>query len=478
MRLWDRMRSSAHAFFSTATESSYTTNERVGGSTFQRMFDRGAEIMDAADEVAAEQRAMVVLTSRDEALCRWLLARLREQGLTPPFAGVAREGFFTLVEIPEQRPAAWPESEPDVWGAPAGPQAELLAEAADADLILYLFTQDGDQEPGFGDLDARAYSRLRTAGVPVLPVMLAHDQESPVTDAEQARLRQKLGLAPSVVRMGELAAGGGAVGLADGAHDSAADSTRMDVVAPADLVDLVNRMLALRPRLAIPLAQEAGFCRHLIAQRVIRTGALISGLVGAEPIPLLDLPLQVAVQWKVALQLAAIFGRPGLDVRSKEMVGAVGANILVRYAAQQLAKLIPVIGWLVSGLLSGASTWLLGNALLRYYENDRIWNWAATKDEWRTQADHAVAPVRAAGGAAVATVQRRSRGIVRRIGWAGRTAGAPAPDPAPEPGVQEIPIAQETTYAEEQPVDLVDSTVDSTLVAAGETASAAPTAER
>ena len=137
---------------------------------------------------------------------------------------------------------------------------------------------------------------------------------------------------------------------------------------PADVVTLVERILAQRPKLGIPLAQEIPGCRPLIARRTIRSGVVMTTLLGAQPIPLLDLPLQVALNWKMALQLAAIYGHPGLDHRSREMVGTVLWNLLLRYVIQQVLKLAPVVGWAASAALSGAGTWLLGNALLQLYQ--------------------------------------------------------------------------------------------------------------
>ncbi len=137
---------------------------------------------------------------------------------------------------------------------------------------------------------------------------------------------------------------------------------------PADVITLVERILAQRPKLGIPLAQEIPGCRPLIARRAIRSGVLMTTLLGAQPIPLLDLPLQVALNWKLALQLAAIYGRPGLDHRSREMVGTVLWNLALRYVIQQVLKLAPVIGWVASAALSGAGTWVLGNTLVRYYQ--------------------------------------------------------------------------------------------------------------
>ena len=193
-------------------------------------------------------------------------------------------------------------------------------------------------------------------------------------------------------------------------------------------------MLALRPRLAVPLAQEVPFYRRAIAMRIIRTGALMTGLLGAEPIPLLDLPLQVAVQWKVAMQLATIYGRPGLDVRSREMVGTVGLNLTVRYVAQQLAKIVPGIGFLLSAVLSGLSTVLLGRALLRIYEHDRLVDWAATKAALHAQGEHIAAPLRTSVASGMAVAQQttqRVAGVGAAVGQSIRQKVRRAPPAAP-----------------------------------------------
>lgn len=102
-------------------------------------------------------------------------------------------------------------------------------------------------------------------------------------------------------------------------------------------------------------------------------------MVGIEPIPIIDLPLQVALQWKVILQIAAIYGRPGLDVRSKEMASTIGLSVARSMVTQQLVKLVPVVGWLLSGLSSGLSTWPIGHAFLRYYERDHIVDFTAAR---------------------------------------------------------------------------------------------------
>lgn len=414
------------------------------GGSVAHIFDRSSEMMDVAEEVAAEQRGRVLILDRDGGHARWLLAQLRQQPPIPAFADVAREGFFTLVRLEpgdaaddldgDLGGALGDETLEDVeagarhsganghngydggyngynaasrpdhpggyagyawrggYGDPAEPFERIEQEAVDADLIVFLFAGSD----GWTEADARLYGRLRALSVPILPVAMFATAERSSEDSQAflRRLRQWTGVEPTVLEMADW----GATGDAQAAMD-------------AGLRRLVDAMLALRPRLAVPLAQEVPFYRRAIATRIIRTGALMTGLLGAEPIPLLDLPLQVAVQWKVAMQLAAIYGRPGLDVRSREMVGTVGLNLTVRYVAQQLAKIVPGIGFLLSAALSGLSTVLLGRALLRVYEHDRLVDWEATKAALHAQGEHITAPLRTGVATGVAAVQQSTQRV-------------------------------------------------------------------
>lgn len=91
--------------------------------------------------------------------------------------------------------------------------------------------------------------------------------------------------------------------------------------------------------------------RQQAANRLIRQTALLSGVTGLEPVPLLDLPLQLALQ-AGCCTLAAIYGQARPGGSSREMVAAVAGSLGLRYAVQQVVKLLPVLGWVVSGILS------------------------------------------------------------------------------------------------------------------------------
>lgn len=331
----------------------------TSGGQWSGLLGRSLEVVEAQEEVAAEQEGRLAIVGPDEVLNRLILARLRGQ---PPISlgpALRREGFFTLMTLPngaEKTPSA-PE-EADGWETFSftSSGADVNDAVADHDILIYLFSA----KAGWQATDAHWYARLRGSHLPILPVAALPEEEPPEgwSQADFAeKMRQRLGVRPVFVQLDQ------ADEWADGQDgDKGEDS----------LLLLVQRILSLRPRLAVPLAQEVPGCRAMIAQRVIRTGVLMSLLLGSEPIPLLDLPLHVATQWKVALQLGAIYGRPGLDYRSREMVGTVAINLLVRHLAQQLLKLVPLVGWLLSGLLSGASTWLLGQALIRHYQEQQV----------------------------------------------------------------------------------------------------------
>lgn len=331
---------------------------------------RNLEMAEVQEEVAAESRGQVLIIGRCDELNRGLLARLRGVPPVPPAGPVYFEGFFTLVSLPPAREAGPGPEEANIW-----PLSDWQNLAREADLLLYVF----DQAAGWRTADAHWCARLRAAGVPLLWVAAnaaVHPPESaafspggredetdatasPCACAEQPRIQPE--------------AGGPAAALPVGCRPvsvALTQNTGQENETPADVIVLVEQMLALRPRLGIPLAQEIPGCRPLVARRAIRAGMMMTALLGAEPIPLLDLPLQVALNWKVALQLAAIFGHAGLDYRSRELLATTAWNLGLRYLIQQVVKLAPVLGWGVSAGLSAGGTWLFGNALLRYYQGN------------------------------------------------------------------------------------------------------------
>ena len=343
-----------------------------GGSSsvLRGLTGRSMEMAEVQAEVAAESRGEILMVSRCDVAVRRLLAHMRGQPAVPSAGPTYREGFFTLTMLPDAA------DDRSVGLEMGWATAEWLELAREADVLLYVFRQDA----GWQADDARWYARLHATGrplvlvevdLPLAPPSARSGQALPTREGERsascaARERERREQRDAPGSATALPAGDRAVQVCLSNPAPGGDAL------PADVIALVERILAQRPKLGIPLAQEIPGCRPLIAQRAIRSGMLMTTLLGAEPIPLLDLPLQVALNWKLALQLAAIHGHPGLDHRSREMIGTLLWNLALRYATQQVLKLAPVLGWVGSAALSGAGTWVLGNALVRYYQGSGV----------------------------------------------------------------------------------------------------------
>ncbi len=326
-----------------------------------------------------ESVAPLIVCSRSECLPRRFLASLRRQPLLPASAAmVRREGLFTLVWL---APSTWTADEPaptdqssdaDDWArrndgattetmwegmAPGlaqedDPFARLLPTWRSAACALLL----ASAADGWDAADVTAFFRLRHAGPPLIPVVVcetAAETQAAATVELRNRLHHALGVAPSII-----VAAADPVGAAnDGSDDASDDGYAL----------LLRRILAYAPTAAGALGSEAPRLRRQAAATTIRTTAWLTALVGLEPAPLVDLPVQLVMQRRMAHTLAAIYGQPPPGLVSGEGVGLLSAGLALRYATQQLVRLAPGVGWLLSGVLSGVSTWLLGRTLLLHY---------------------------------------------------------------------------------------------------------------
>jgi len=131
---------------------------------------------------------------------------------------------------------------------------------------------------------------------------------------------------------------------------------------------ILERMIEACPQLAVPLGREVSVFRRAAAERITRRAALVCGLVAMEPIPLVDLPMQVGTQVGLVARIATMYGHPPSSDYSRELIITGAGSAALRLIALQAAKLVPVVGWAVSGLLGVGFTWLLGRAAVAYFE--------------------------------------------------------------------------------------------------------------
>jgi small GTP-binding protein len=240
--------------------------------------------------------------------------------------GLALEslGLFVLADLPAQ----------PVENGLLGP--DLLLALGDPALVVYLL----DGQVGVRPADFRWVAALRAGGRPLI-VALNKIDALDSADEVTAQATQKLGM-PVIPISAEMG-----TNVEDG---------------------LLPAMLDAAPRLAVPLGRELLALRRVAARRVIRQSAILSGLMGAQPVPMLDIPLQAMVQVGVVMRVGAAYGQAPTGGMNREVMGTVIGVLGLRYLALALVKFVPVVGSVVSGVLCALMTILLGETAIRYYE--------------------------------------------------------------------------------------------------------------
>jgi uncharacterized protein (DUF697 family) len=108
-----------------------------------------------------------------------------------------------------------------------------------------------------------------------------------------------------------------------------------------------------------------------IAQTLVKSTTAICAAIGAQPIPLADLPILTALQLLMVSGIMYISGRERSLRAATEFVGAVGVNVgtgmILREGTRALLKFFPGWGNVVSGAVAGAGTYAMGRASIVYF---------------------------------------------------------------------------------------------------------------
>jgi small GTP-binding protein len=134
---------------------------------------------------------------------------------------------------------------------------------------------------------------------------------------------------------------------------------------------LLPRLIDAHPALAVALGRALPGYRRQAANKVIRNAALFNAAIGAEPIPGLDIPFLMAVQARMVLRLAAIYGESMTFQRANTLAASIVGGMALRYLAMEGAKFIPGPGWIVAAVLSGIGTWGIGQVAIQYFEQGK-----------------------------------------------------------------------------------------------------------
>lgn len=146
---------------------------------------------------------------------------------------------------------------------------------------------------------------------------------------------------------------------------------------------LMPALLELEPTVTVALGRALPGFRRTAAERIVREAAGLAAAAGAEPVPFVDIPLVLAAQIRMVLRVAAIYGETLDAERAKEIIGAVMGGMLVRTAARQVARLVPVVGWAAAGGVAAAGTYALGRATIEYFASGKTLGQRQLRDLYR-----------------------------------------------------------------------------------------------
>jgi small GTP-binding protein len=147
---------------------------------------------------------------------------------------------------------------------------------------------------------------------------------------------------------------------------------------------LVPALIDALPDLAIALGRELPALRRIAAQKVVKQSAAINTAVGAQPIPLIDIPVLLTLQVRMVLRVAAIYGEPFNAKHAKELVSTIAGGLAFRYLAMQGARLVPSGGWAVAAGIAALGTWSMGQVAIEYFESGK----RLTREQMREMYKH------------------------------------------------------------------------------------------
>ena len=111
--------------------------------------------------------------------------------------------------------------------------------------------------------------------------------------------------------------------------------------------------------------------REEAVRDVIQVCSVSAGAVTFQPIPLLDAALITPIQIAMVQAIGRIHGYQ-LDRKAIiEILSTFGASLVAQNAIMAAAKLVPILGWLVSISVAYALTYAIGEVSDHYFANGR-----------------------------------------------------------------------------------------------------------
>jgi uncharacterized protein (DUF697 family) len=131
---------------------------------------------------------------------------------------------------------------------------------------------------------------------------------------------------------------------------------------------LIPALIQSDSSLAVVIGRALPAYRSAAARRIIRNTTMWALVLGAEPIPGLDLPVLLVMQARMVLRLAAIYGENVSGHYARELVSALAGGLIARYVGEELAKLLPGPGWVIGAIVAAGGTMTMGRLAEAYFQ--------------------------------------------------------------------------------------------------------------
>jgi len=204
-----------------------------------------------------------------------------------------------------------------------------------ADVVLLVL----DAQYGVSDSTVRMHRKLAQAPAKPIVVLNKIDLVESPRDVVKAAGRQ---LRTAVLPM------------------SLADEKRID--------DLLRGIVAAYPRSLYPLSRAFPGFRKALGRQIVYEASCAATIAGALPIPFPSFVSTGAVHGAMLLKLARAYGLRLSAERARELIPMLVLDIAFDRAVDYLRNRFPERKTLISASLSGAYTFGLGHAAIRYFE--------------------------------------------------------------------------------------------------------------
>ncbi len=152
---------------------------------------------------------------------------------------------------------------------------------------------------------------------------------------------------------------------------SARDGTPEDQNAERRLMSLLAQHLPNQARVEMLRISRDRVAQAEVAQVLVKSTTAICTAIGAQPIPLADLPVLTTLQLVMVSGILYLSGRERSLRAATEFVAALGANVgagmLLREGTRAVLKFFPGWGNVVCGMVAGAGTYAIGRAAIVYF---------------------------------------------------------------------------------------------------------------